>query len=51
MKVQDVKKVVCVGGGTIGASWASYYLWKGLNVYIQDINEQALERAKKLINY
>jgi carnitine 3-dehydrogenase len=50
MKVQDIKKVVCVGGGTIGASWASYYLWKGLNVYIQDINEQALERAKNLIN-
>jgi carnitine 3-dehydrogenase len=49
MKVQDIKKVVCIGGGTIGASWATYYLWKGLNVYIQDINEGALERAKELI--
>ena len=49
MKVQDIKKVVCIGGGTIGASWATYYLWKGLNVYIQDINEEALERAKELI--
>ena len=49
MKVQDIKKVVCIGGGTIGASWATYYLWKGLNVYIKDINEEALERAKELI--
>ena len=49
MKVQDIKKIVCIGGGTIGASWATYYLWKGLNVYIQDINEGALERAKELI--
>ena len=32
-----------------GRSWATYYLWKGLNVYIQDINEEALERAKELI--
>lgn len=50
MKVQDIKKVVCVGGGTIGASWATYYLWKGLNVYIQDVNEEALARAKTLID-
>lgn len=50
MKVQDIKKVVCVGGGTIGASWATYYLWKGLNVTIQDINEEALARAKNLID-
>lgn len=50
MRVQDIKKVVCVGGGTIGASWATYYLWKGLNVYIQDINEEALARAKTLID-
>lgn len=50
MKVQDIQKVVCVGGGTIGASWATYYLWKGLNVTIQDINEEALARAKGLID-
>ena len=50
MEVQDIKKVVCIGGGTIGASWATYYLWKGLDVYVQDISEQALERAKKLID-
>src|SRR5213080_491521 len=50
MEVQDIKKIVCIGGGTIGASWVTYYLWKGLDVYVQDISEQALERAKKLIN-
>ncbi|WP_146552832.1 3-hydroxyacyl-CoA dehydrogenase family protein [Rummeliibacillus sp. SL167] len=50
MKAQDIQNVVCVGGGTIGASWATYYLWKGLNVTIQDINEEALARAKTLID-
>ena len=49
MNVQDIKKVVCIGGGTIGASWATYYLWRGLDVTIQDITEEALERAKNLI--
>ena len=49
MNVQDIKKVVCIGGGTIGASWATYFLWKGLDVTIQDITEEALERAKNLI--
>lgn len=49
MNVQDIKKVVCIGGGTIGASWATYFLWKGFDVTIQDITEEALDRAKNLI--
>jgi 3-hydroxyacyl-CoA dehydrogenase len=50
MKAEDVKKVVCIGAGTIGASWATYFLWKGLDVSIQDRNEEALDRAKDLIH-
>lgn len=46
----NVKKIACIGAGTIGASWASYFLWKKIPTNVQDINDQALERAKKLID-
>src|SRR5699024_6397394 len=50
MKAEDIKKVVCIGAGTIGASWATYFLWKGLDVCIQDRNEEALDRGRGLIH-
>ncbi len=50
MQVSDIKKIACIGAGTIGASWASYFLWKGYPVAVQDVTEEALERAKKLID-
>lgn len=49
MKAHDIKKIACIGAGVIGASWATFYLWKGYPVYIQDISEESLERAQKLI--
>lgn len=50
MHSSDIKKVACIGVGTIGAGWATNFLWKGLQVLIQDINEEGLDRARKLIN-
>lgn len=45
----SIKTVTCLGGGTIGASWASYFLWRGLTVRVQDITPAALARAKNLV--
>jgi len=41
----SIKKVVCVGAGLIGHSWATLFAWKGYRVVLQDINETALEYA------
>lgn len=49
LKAQDIKKVACIGAGVIGASWATLYLWKGYEVFIQDISEESLERARQFI--
>lgn len=46
MYAHDIKKIACIGAGTIGASWATYYLWKGFHVSIQDVNEEAINSAK-----
>lgn len=50
MNVKDIKKIVCTGAGTIGASWATLYLWKGFDVAIHDIDDTALENARSLIS-
>jgi len=47
--VNPIKTVSCLGGGTIGASWASYFLWRGLEVRIQDVTPEALQRAENLV--
>jgi len=49
MQATDIKKIACIGAGTIGASWASYYLWKGYPVTVQDLTKEALSRARSLI--
>lgn len=38
-------KVTCIGGGIIGASWATEFLWNGKEVVVQDINEKGLKNA------
>ena len=50
MKISALEKVACVGAGTIGASWASYFLWKKIPTRVQDVNETALEKARLLID-
>ena len=32
----QVRRVACIGAGTIGASWAAYFLSRGLEVVVSD---------------
>ncbi len=43
----DITKVACVGGGTIGFSWAVLFAQHGLPVNIYDISDEALDWTKK----
>lgn len=49
MKASDIKNVACIGSGTIGASWGTYFAMHGYGVYIYDINDKQLEAAKNNI--
>ena len=44
-----IKRIAVVGGGMIGSSWATNFLWKGLPVNICDVSATALEAAGKRI--
>jgi len=46
----NIDKVACIGAGTIGSSWTTYFSLKGLKVNIQDLNEDILEDSKDKIN-
>ena len=48
MKVSDIKKVACVGGGVIGSSWAIQYAMRGLSVALYDINDEQLLKLRTL---
>lgn len=50
MKLQDIKKVSCVGAGVIGYSWALYMSLKGLEVTLYDITDEALALASKRVH-
>ena len=50
MKVEDIKKVACVGAGVIGYSWALYYSLKKLSVSVYDLSDEKLNLAKKRIH-
>jgi 3-hydroxyacyl-CoA dehydrogenase len=50
MKAVDIKKIACVGAGTIGASWGTNFAMKGYPVCIYDIKEEQLEAAKESIS-
>ena len=45
MQADDIRTVACVGGGTIGFSWAVLFAQSGLQVNLYDISEEALSRA------
>lgn len=50
MKASEIKRIAVLGGGgIIGSSWSTYFLWKGLPVSVYDINDQALTVAKNRI--
>ena len=40
MKVADIKRAACVGGGVIGSSWAIQFAMRGLAVTLYDINDE-----------
>ena len=45
MHADEIGSVACVGGGTIGFSWALLFAQHGLQVNIYDISEAVLSRA------
>ncbi|OPY88707.1 MAG: L-carnitine dehydrogenase [Smithella sp. PtaU1.Bin162] len=50
MKAADIKKICALGGGgVIGSSWCTNFLWKGYAVTVYDVNDEALALAKKRI--
>ena len=46
---REIKNVACAGGGVIGSSWAVYFAMKGLSVWLYDINDACVEKAKEQI--
>ena len=47
MNASDIKKVACVGSGTIGSSFAAYFALKGYPVNVYDVSDAALENGRK----
>lgn len=45
MKAEDIGSVACVGGGTIGFSWAVLFAMHGMRVTIYDISDEVLSQA------
>lgn len=45
MKLDDIKKIACVGSGVIGSSWATGFAMKGYEVNLYDSNEENLKLA------
>jgi carnitine 3-dehydrogenase len=50
MKVEDIKKVACVGSGVIGYSWALAFALKGKEVGVYDVSDDALNLAKSRVH-
>jgi len=49
MRLEDIKKVAVVGGGTIGAGWTTLLTAKGYNVNLYSRKAETRERAMKSI--
>ena len=47
MDEKKIKKVVCVGGGVIGSSWALYFASKGLETTLYDVNDEMLQKSRE----
>jgi len=45
MNAQKISSVACVGGGTIGFSWAVLFAQHGLRVKLYDVSDKALSQA------
>jgi hypothetical protein len=50
MEVSEIKRIAVLGGGgIIGSSWSTYFLWKGFPVAVYDVNDQALTLSRDRI--
>ncbi|MFX1273897.1 MAG: 3-hydroxyacyl-CoA dehydrogenase family protein [Promethearchaeota archaeon] len=49
MNIEDIKRVLVIGAGTMGHSIAQLYAQAGFEVDLVDLNEDALKRAMKLV--
>lgn len=47
---EDVRRVACVGAGTIGGGWAAHFLARGYDVTAWDPSEDAGPRLRRLID-
>jgi carnitine 3-dehydrogenase len=47
---QPVRRIAIVGTGVIGASWAAYYLARGIDVVATDPGPQAEENLRKYVD-
>ncbi len=50
MNAEEISRVACVGGGTIGFSWAVLFAQHGLQVKIYDISDEALAWTRREID-
>src|SRR5579859_1051123 len=46
----EIRRVAVIGAGTIGASWAAYFLARGLDVSISDPAPDARDRVRRRID-
>lgn len=46
MEVKDIKKIACLGAGTIGHAWATYFIIKGFPTNLYDMVKTSLEESK-----
>ena len=46
---QDIKHVAVIGAGTIGASWAAYFLSRGLSVTASDPSPGAPDLIRRMV--
>ncbi|GGF21982.1 hydroxyacyl-CoA dehydrogenase [Aliidongia dinghuensis] len=47
---RTIRRVACIGGGTIGASWAACFMARGLDVTIADPAPGAADAARRIID-
>ena len=46
----NVRRVACVGSGTIGAAWAACFLSRGIEVFATDPNPAAADHLERAID-
>jgi carnitine 3-dehydrogenase len=49
MSTSTIKKVAILGGGVIGSSWATNFIWQGVSVNVYDIDENCLKVAQERV--